>query len=310
VFYLLWENLNLYYIEFFDGFTKRHPVHAPSVSPTYSNVAFQILAYALESITGKTYEQMLDVDLIKKLSLNGTSYAAPINISLGIIPGSILTSGWNFDIGDEGPAGSLYSSSSDMVALGRSILSSSLISRKQTNRWLKPISFTSALQNAVGAPWEIFRIQLTEPPKIIDAYTKDGGLGAYTSMIVLIPDLDMGYVILAASPATDPPLGSPVLAELCAEFLVPAAEASAREEADERYAGTYASTDLMKLNSSIVITTDPTRPGLGVESWYSNDTDLFAIYGYVICWSEQSLEWFHIAGLWVAFDIGVLFADF
>lgn len=90
-------------IEFFSGFTNRHPVYPPSSSPIYSNSAYQILAYALESITGRSYASMLQEDLIEKLDLTGTSYAQPSNDALGVIPVSASYSGWDMNIGDEGP---------------------------------------------------------------------------------------------------------------------------------------------------------------------------------------------------------------
>jgi len=90
-------------IEFFDGFLQRHPVFAPSTTPAYSNAAFQILGYALEKITGKSYTAMLKDDIIKPLRLNGTSYDQPKNSTRGAIPGTFESSGWTFDIGDEGP---------------------------------------------------------------------------------------------------------------------------------------------------------------------------------------------------------------
>jgi CubicO group peptidase (beta-lactamase class C family) len=78
-------------------------VFAPSTTPTYSNIAFQILAYALESITGKKFKDMLETDLISKLQLNGTTYAQPVNSARGVIPGTLESSGWNFDIGEQTP---------------------------------------------------------------------------------------------------------------------------------------------------------------------------------------------------------------
>lgn len=89
--------------EFFSGFLQRHPVFAPSTTPVYSNAAFQILGYALEKITGKSYTDMLHGDIVTPLRLNGTSYAQPKESSRGVIPGTFESSGWNLDVGDEGP---------------------------------------------------------------------------------------------------------------------------------------------------------------------------------------------------------------
>lgn len=86
--------------EFFEGFTTRHPVYAPSTTPVYSNVAFQILAYALESITGKSIRDMLKEDLIEKLSLSGTSFSKPENNTHGVIASD---GGYDREFGEFGP---------------------------------------------------------------------------------------------------------------------------------------------------------------------------------------------------------------
>lgn len=87
-------------IEFFAGFLTRHPVFAPSTSPSYSNSAFQILAYALESITGKPTRDMFSTDLVAKLQLDGTSYSKPADSTHGVIP---TADAWELELGDFGP---------------------------------------------------------------------------------------------------------------------------------------------------------------------------------------------------------------
>lgn len=93
----------LMFIDFFTGFIQRHPLAPSSSTPIYSNVAFQILAYALEGITGDSYEDLLQHDIIDSLHLNHTTYSVP-SPSLGVIPSSgVNASSWNLDIGDETP---------------------------------------------------------------------------------------------------------------------------------------------------------------------------------------------------------------
>jgi len=89
--------------EFFSGYLQQHPVFSPATTPVYSNSAFQILGYALEKITGKSYVDLLNDDIIQPLKLTGTSYSQPKDSSRGVIPGTPESSGWSFDIGDEGP---------------------------------------------------------------------------------------------------------------------------------------------------------------------------------------------------------------
>jgi len=87
--------------EYFNGFTKRHPIVLPQSTPIYSNTAFRILSYAMEVITGRTYENIINKSIIQPLGLANTSVRKPQNNSLGIIPEG--DSFWDYDIGDEAP---------------------------------------------------------------------------------------------------------------------------------------------------------------------------------------------------------------
>jgi hypothetical protein len=168
-------------------------------------------------------------------------------------------------------AGGMYGSVHDLTAIGRSILTSSLIKPVLTRRWMKPHGFVSDMLNAVGAPWEIIRLKISPNGRVVDLYTKSGDLPGYASLFILIPDYDLGWSVLAAGDNTD--LDCIQISNMITDTLVPAVEVAAREEADATYSGTYASSDKI-LNSSIVINTDASKPGLGVISWISNGTNL------------------------------------
>jgi CubicO group peptidase (beta-lactamase class C family) len=174
-------------------------------------------------------------------------------------------------------AGGMFSSTNDLTTIGRSILSSTLIKPAITRRWMKPRGFVSNHFTAVGAPWEIVRLQTSPNNRIVDFYTKSGDLPGYSSQFVLIPDYNCGFSILSAG--ANPTTNNVLLADLIADTLLPSIETVAREEADLLYAGTYTSPD-KSLNSSITISTNTTKPGLGVTSWISNDEFPHHFAGY------------------------------
>lgn len=170
-------------------------------------------------------------------------------------------------------AGGMYSSSNDLSALGRSILTSKLLSKAQTNRWLQPAALTSDMRETVGWPWGLRRFQLhsDRPYEIITAFNKAGRIGSYSSLISLMPDYDIGFTILVAG---DLALSNWGIADLFGNTIMPAMEQTAREEAQSTYGGTYKS---KTLNSSIVFSTDVNRPGIGISSWISNGTDMLLV---------------------------------
>jgi len=89
--------------EFFKYLSKQHPSFPSSYTPLYSDIAFQILGYAIESITKKPFAQSFDDAIVKALSLKHTSYTRPADNSSSIIPVDPLKSWYTVNIGEEGP---------------------------------------------------------------------------------------------------------------------------------------------------------------------------------------------------------------
>jgi CubicO group peptidase (beta-lactamase class C family) len=158
------------------AFLQEAPVEAAFSTPIYSNGAYQILTYALEAITNRTMSDMITNDVFCPLEMGDSSYALE-NGTAGVIPGSVALSGWNMPLGDAGATGGMYSSSRDMVKLGQSILSNTLLSPASTRRWLKPWAHTAVWQQAMGLAWEIARWPVDD--RVVDVYTKQGDLGMF-----------------------------------------------------------------------------------------------------------------------------------
>jgi hypothetical protein len=174
--------------------------------------------------------------------------------------------------------GNMYASANDISTLGRAILSSQLIKPSLTRRWLNPVTFSADIAASVGAPWGIRRIQLdkaNQPSRTISVYTKAGTFRKYMSFITLLKEFNLGFTIMMAGEGAMSNFG---IADFMGAALIPAYDAAARDEADDLFSGTYVSTDVgtdgTTLNSSMVITTNPMKPGLGIVSWISNGTNM------------------------------------
>ncbi|KAI0849509.1 beta-lactamase/transpeptidase-like protein [Daldinia vernicosa] len=257
--------------KFFSGLAAVPPSFSPSWTAGYSNAGYQILSYALEAITKKRYAEMLQADIIDKLELKNTFYQKPDD-KLGVIPQG-QEDNWSFSIGEASPTGNMYSSVGDLSRLGRAIFRHTLLPPAQTRRWLKPTALTSDIHEGISSPWGIRRIPLNDGSRVVDAYSKAGSINVYMSLLVLLPDYDVGITALLAGGW--PGNSNWDIADAIGAILLPALEETAREQADASYAGTYTADD--GLNSSLVLSTDPSRPGLGIEQWISNGTDMVPI---------------------------------
>ncbi|KAI1505164.1 beta-lactamase/transpeptidase-like protein [Biscogniauxia marginata] len=261
--------------QLFTGLASVPPSFAPAQTAGYSNLAYQLLAYALEAITQKDFPEMVQSDIIDALGLKDTHYQKPAD-NLGVIPPN-GQDGWAFDLGEASPTGNMYSSVNDLSSLGRAIFRNTVISPTQTRRWLKPASLTAGIHEGLSYPWGVRRIPLGTgglTNRIVDAYNKAGSINKYASLIVLLPDYDVGIVALLAG--AWPGNANWDIADAIGAVLLPAIDTVAREEADAMYAGTYSSSD-EALNSTVALSTDPERPGLGVDRWISNGTNMINV---------------------------------
>jgi hypothetical protein len=119
---------------FLESIEREHPAFAPFYGPSDSNIAFALLAFALENMTNKTFPTLMASNLLSPLHLNSTYYTSPPANASAINPFNDRTANYSADILFEDPAGSYYSSINDMRTLGKSILNSTVLSEAQTRR--------------------------------------------------------------------------------------------------------------------------------------------------------------------------------
>ncbi|KAK2848511.1 hypothetical protein FQN49_005655 [Arthroderma sp. PD_2] len=252
--------------EFFSYLVQQPPVAAPGTTPIYSNDAFRILGYIVESISGKSFGSVLNEHILEPLELRKTSLFSSVKPSSGLVPIDVNHTSPAQD-GAEAAAASLLSTVTDLAIAGKSILASTLLPRSQTNRWLKPVAHTSNPANSVGYPWVIYSSGDYPDTSLIDVYTALSSIGLYSSYIGLVPDFNVGFTILAADSASSPDLNPHT--GLIGDALLPALTKIATLQANANFGGTYSSSTL---NSSITVSAD-SSPGLFIDSWISNAID-------------------------------------
>lgn len=154
-------------------------------------------------------------------------------------------------------------------------MSAKLLSRRRTLEWLKPHSHTSSLTLSVGQPWEIIRSDsLAQDGRVVDLYTKNGAIGKYQSLLVLVPDYDVALTVLLAGDS-----GSlNAVAETVLRTLVPGMEDVAKAEAQRRFAGRYQSGNSSSSSSALTIALAD-GPGLRVSEWINDGHDILQAFG-------------------------------
>ncbi|KAI0532653.1 beta-lactamase/transpeptidase-like protein [Xylaria digitata] len=261
--------------QFFQGLKKLPPSFSPFVTPAYSDIGYVLLGYALERMTGKPFQRSFEDKVVKPLNLSHTFWKAP-NDSLGVIPGDRKLTTWAFNMGNESPTGCVYSSASDLSAVGRAILKSTLLPWPVTRRWLRPVTLSSDPMSSVGSPWGVRRLSLSKNStyQFATTFNKLGNIGRYSSLLAVIPDFDIGFSMVAAGEM--PPSLLTDIADTLSNTYLPTLQGIARSQANATYSGFYRSSD-QKLNSSLTISVDENHPGLGVAGWISNSTNLMGL---------------------------------
>lgn len=217
----------------------------PQARPVYSNIAYTILAFAIEAATGRDYATQLRDYLTTPLNMPST-IPSPGNDSLAVIPP--IENTWGSPYGDNAPGGGLVSSVADLTAFLHAILSrdEALGSAADIRAWLQPRTFSGSRSSAVGLPWEIFR---PEPRLLFPGYdektgegghtvtihAKDGAAYGYHARIALLDEYGVGLVILTAG--DQDALGEVYNTALTG--LVPVLDEVAREQAVEEYGGVF-----------------------------------------------------------------------
>ncbi|KAH6645383.1 beta-lactamase/transpeptidase-like protein [Truncatella angustata] len=242
--------------KFLDAIFSSVPYFLPDTTPIISNAAFQLLAYAIESKTGRSFSDALSSSVLDALNMTQTGLLSPSTAVFGGQPPKNFTSS---GAGDPA-AQSLYASTADLAKAGHAMLSSALLAPSQTRRWLsQPAADTSNLRNGVGRPWEIYHAGRLANSSILDVYTKTGSIGRWSSYFGLAPDFGAGFAILAHDADTPGAPDLNVYADVVSLALV-ALEGAAAAEMAARYAGEFVSD-----GAKAVLDVADGGPGLVVE---------------------------------------------
>jgi hypothetical protein len=261
--------------DFFRAIAPIHPVVNPfHPSPTYSNIGYSLLAYALEIMTSTPFADLLQSTILDPLDMNSTFYTRPPMTldTKAVIPAGEQT-WYTTSIASYGPVGAIYSTITDLRKFGKSILSNTLLSRPASGRWMRPRSFTSDANVTVGAAWEITR---TPTQRTGFIYAKSGGLGVYEAELALLPDFDAGFNVVAAG--GEAAANAVTLSNIAAVVFAPALEQAAKQEARDNYAGTYSYlSETMNGTAVVTVDDDELYPGLKVSSFDVDGDSLTSI---------------------------------
>ncbi|KAH6692193.1 hypothetical protein F5X68DRAFT_258917 [Plectosphaerella plurivora] len=220
-----------------DGLPSALPINAVNEKPAYSNLAFTLLALAVEEATGKNFSSQINDLIADPLGLKATA-PSPGSSAAAVIPP--VENSWGSDYGLNSPAGGLVSTLSDLSRFAHSILSRSILSHAETRAWLKPSSLTGSLHSQVGLPWEIYRpegILPDHPSYAATIYAKSGGAYGYRAQLALLDSHGVALVLLTAGDMS----ALPYIYDAMLSAFVPAIDDASRAQARRDLAMSFSS---------------------------------------------------------------------
>jgi hypothetical protein len=266
-----------------ESLKEKAPIFAPNQKSTYSNVAFELLGIVISKVNNQPYESYIEEAIFKPLDMTKSTLSQPPD-SAGVIP--LEPHYWDVDEGIQNPTGGIYSSSTDLSKYLRYILTH-YNGITPALSWVHPVSPADGVYSFYGMPWEIFHTDkvLHDSKRAVRFITKGGGLPGYFSIIMTIPEYDLGITILVAGKQSL----LPRIREIVSVNIVRAAEAISIKKLQQRYAGTYSSRK-SGLNTSLTLVAD--HRGLVVTEFVSNSTDILESPILPILGAPQNRAWY------------------
>jgi len=167
-------------------FAALKPDFDPGEKSRYSNTNYTLLGYIIESVTGSTYGKQLDKRIVKKIKLKRTRYDGKIAPANNEADSFVYEDGkWNKNYEQElsvaGGAGGIVSTTVEMLKFINALAAHKLISQNSLQQMTAPFSEKFPDSHKGIALFTLRGINKK-------AISKQGGIDAFTSNIVYVPE--------------------------------------------------------------------------------------------------------------------------
>ena len=170
-------------------------ISQPGGVPSYSNLAFALLGNELATIEGTTFEEWVQTNILKPLSLNRTGFgldtSSATNAATGYRSNGMAVGtyhlGWNM------PCGGMSSSVHDLNVLSQAIMAGTLFHNQGTSdQLMNPLYLNPGGKTLFGTPWEM--AYHSETGYLVRR--KGGNVPGYTALMAFVPELKLSLSIL------------------------------------------------------------------------------------------------------------------
>ena len=183
-------------------------MNPPGLFYGYCNPGYSLAGHAAEILSGKPFAKKLNEDVLTPLSLTATTFdpaevMSATNYATGTSEGASITPD-SYDNGAARPAGYLWSNVIDLSSLGMQFLNrnDAVLSTEGMDAMLSPQISTNVLgeHSNYGYGWSVEQGFWTNDGLIpLPHMHHSGAIPGYSATLIIIPDLSIGMVALAAT---------------------------------------------------------------------------------------------------------------
>ena len=187
--------------ELVDLFVNEPLQFTPGKRFDYSNAGYILLGYIIETVTGKSYKEVLEEKIFKPLNMKNSGYYRHRllleNRSSGYNNNFIDYKNANYrDFSTAYSAGSIYSTVEDMFLFDQALYTNALLPQKYLD-----LSFTKHIEDAkhggfYGYGWEAIEKPVGNTNEKIETISHSGSLPGYCAIFTRIPSSKSTIILL------------------------------------------------------------------------------------------------------------------
>ena len=165
---------------------------APGSKMSYSNSGYVLLGYIIEKVTGGKYDDYLRANVFSPLGMNDTGYdwnsTVLVRRASGYeSDGKVVKNASLIDMSIPHAAGSLYSTTLDLVKWDAALRAGKLLSAESYKKYFTPVL------NDYAYGWNV------ETTDGVEVVSHEGGINGFATMILRVPAKNLVVVTLSNS---------------------------------------------------------------------------------------------------------------
>lgn len=183
-----------------DLFAEAPLEFTPGSQFKYSNSGYTLLGYIIESITGKSYEEVLQEKIFIPLQMHNSGFFRNTSLKKNMSSGYYKSYGdyYNIEYSDKSSAyaaGAIYSTVEDLFLFNQALYNESLLPKEYVDL-AKTEHFPASFGGSYGYGWELAEKAIGNTSSTIETIGHSGTISGYCAIFTSIPSTNSSIILL------------------------------------------------------------------------------------------------------------------